>query len=199
MEKSCTLVEFAGIPYSWKTSTMTEVQRQLRSSGVITYSVQEFRGAEEFYDQRKLTPDINILRALNFMREFIQVARDGRTRVVLVDRGLFDSLCWVKWFKKASDVPPEYENVISALLLSVHLFAEKYRIVWMDRDPLEAIRNHGQQTGRVVNFHNLTSLRDVYSSELEGLQFSATSYRMDSDSGTAQQVASQIVNRLKLT
>ena len=55
---NCTLIEFVGIPYSWKTSTMNELQRNLRNQNAITYSVQEFRGAREFYEQRKLSPDV---------------------------------------------------------------------------------------------------------------------------------------------
>ena len=198
MKGSCTLVEFVGIPYSWKTSTMNEVQRQLRSAGITSYAVQEFRGAEEFYEQRKLTPDINLLRALNFMREFIQVACDDRKKVVLVDRGLFDTLCWIKWFQSVVDTPPEFERVVSSLLAMVPLYASKYRIVWMDRDPLQSLRSHGQQPGRIVNFQNLTALREIYAAEASDLQFEATSHRMDSDSGTAQHVAVQVVSQLKL-
>lgn len=199
MKDACTLIEFAGIPYSWKTSTMNELQRHLRGHGIITYAVQEFRGADDFYGQRKFTPDINILRALNFMREFIQVARDERTDVVLVDRGLFDTHCWIKWFELSTEVPKQYHAIVASLLDAVQLFANRYRIVWMDRDPLEALRSHGQHTGRIVNFANLSSLRAVYERELSDLTFPASFHRMDSDSGSAQQVATQIAAQLKLT
>jgi hypothetical protein len=178
---------------------MNELQRNLRSHGIMIYAIQEFRGSEEFYSQRKFTPDVNLLRALNFMREFVQVAYDNRTDVVLVDRGLFDTHCWVKWFATFTEVPKEYYAIIESLLNSVKLFASRYRIIWMDRSPLEALRNHGQKAGRIVNFANLSSLRGIYETELAQLGFQASFHRMESDSGNAQQVAAHIASQLKLT
>ena len=196
---SCTLIEFTGIPYSWKTSTMNELQRILRGRGVIAYAIQEFRGADEFYGKRKLTSDVNVLRALNFMREFMQVARDQRTEVVLVDRGLFDTRCWMKWLEATTEVPAQYRVIVDSLIDSVQIFATKYRIVWMDRNPLEAMRSHGEHTGQIVNFSNLSSLRLVYEKEFGDPVFPATFHKMESDSGSAQHIAVQLASQLKLT
>jgi hypothetical protein len=198
VKHECTLIEFAGIPYSWKTSTMNELQRNLRSHGIIAQAVQEFRGDAEFYSRRKLTSDVNLLRALNFMQEFVQLARDMRTEVVLVDRGLFDSRCWVKWMEGTTDVPKQYQSVIESLVDSVQVFTNRYRIVWMDRNPIEALRSYGEHRGRIVNFANLSSLRDVYEREFGDPTFPASFHKVESDSSNAQQVAAQLASQLKL-
>jgi hypothetical protein len=198
VKESCTLIEFVGIPYSWKTSTMNELQRLFRSHDIITYPVQEFRGAEDFYSQRKFSPDINLIRAINFMREFIQVSRDDRTSIILVDRGLFDARCWMKWFDTIDDVPHEYIDIVNSLINSVRLFADKYRIIWMDRSPIDALRNHGRDPGRIVNFSNLSSLRSIYDQEISNIEFHASCLRIDSDLGSAQHVAQQIAMQLKI-
>lgn len=198
VKKTCSLVEFAGIPYSWKTSTMNELKRILRSHGVVTYAIQEFRGSDEFYRKRKLTSDVNVLRALNFMREFMQVARDQRTEVVLVDRGLFDTRCWINWLERTTEVPKQYRPIVDSLISSVQVFAGRYRIVWMDRNPIEALRSHGEQSGEIVNFSNLSSLRSIYEQEFGDPEFSATFHKIESDSGSAQHIAIQLASQLKL-
>ncbi len=198
MKNECTLIEFAGIPYSWKTSTMNELQRNLRSHGVITHAIQEFRGKDEFYSRRKLTADVNLLRAINFMCEFVELARDTRTEVVLVDRGLFDSRCWIKWMEGTTDVPKQYKSVVESLVDSVHVFTNRYRVVWMDRNPIEALRSYGGHRGSIVNFSNLSSLREVYGREFADTTFPASFHRAESDSGSAQQVAAQLASQLKL-
>lgn len=195
---SCTLIEFIGIPYSGKTITMDELSRVLRSRGVAVSKIEEFRGDPLFYAQQKLTADVNLLRALNFMQSFIHAFRMERPSVVLVDRGLFDTCCWLEWLSQHTQVPSEYQIIVDALTETVSKFIIKNRVVWMDRDPLAAVRSHGDSVGQIVNFTNLASLRVVYEKLFNSNDFPATFHRIDSDSGSAQAIANQLASQLKL-
>lgn len=179
---------------------MSEVERQLGTLGVPVVSIQERDGVDaNFYERRKLTSDVNLVRTLRFFADFIEASSGKTAIVVLVDRGPFDALCWTRWCALQSSVSQGTQRIVADIFESVSEFADKYRVIWMDRDPLQALRSHGAQPGRIVNFQNLVSLRGVYEETFAALRTERfTGLQVISDDGTAQQIASQLIQQLKL-
>jgi hypothetical protein len=197
MQDKCVIVEFIGIPYSKKTSTSIDLESALIHRRVRCKIIQEHRGSDEFYGSNKYSPLVNLLRAVHAIEEIIQNASDPRTDVVLIDRGLIDAQVWFHWFAGSQDVPDEYFQTLAALKKLSLLYSQKYRVVWMDRDPELATSAHGHQ-GRIINLMTLSQLRISYELVLPEVERDFIQHRVDSNVDSSRDIANRLVSQLKL-
>lgn len=197
MPSSVVIVEFVGIPYSKKTSTRVDMQGLLDNNKVRCEVVEEFNGSEFFYRQRKHSPDVNLVRALHSAQNLIQLSTDPRTEVILVDRGIIDARCWLRWFSASAMLPDYYQSTIDCLIKTIEQYCHKYRVVWLDRDPERATYAHGPQ-GSIVNILNLTQMRQAYEEDLVNFSAPFSMHRVNSNDSTSFELASRLISTLKL-
>jgi thymidylate kinase len=88
------VIEFAGTPRAGKTSTMEGLQRRLCDSHLRVHIVEERAGQCRVPTSERL--HFNIWTAMSTLAAIIEALHTDAD-VVLVDRGLFDSLCWLEW------------------------------------------------------------------------------------------------------
>lgn len=161
------IIEFCGIPYSRKTSTIQLIAKQLRKHGKEFCIIEEFHGSDLFYNEAKHTPDLNIARILDCLHKIITFVHSKHCKIILIDRGAFDTYCWLSWFHQQGKVTIEQLELSKNLLSMVKQYSKKNHIIWMDFDPILSIAQHGHQ-GKIINISNLSSLQSKY---LEALEF----------------------------
>lgn len=154
-------IEIVGLPYIGKTTIISEMIHQLRTKKIRHHQISEYSGPEYFYESAKLTPDVNIARALSCARELIEKSYDERADIILIDRGIYDSLVWMDWFKDCRNIPDENSKSMEILLDYIVGKFKRYIVVWLDGDPKLSIARHAG-LGRIVNPLALEQLRACY-------------------------------------
>lgn len=161
MDKLPHIIEFCGIPYSRKTTTLGYLEAALRKNRKDCVMIEEFNGGERLYQSSKYSPDLNIVRALKCMDQVITNIHTVNSDFILVDRGVFDSFCWLNWFDKNKKSTKEQIDCIEKLLKTITNYSRKYSIIWMDSEAEVSNAIHGKQ-GSIINYKNLFELRAMY-------------------------------------
>lgn len=196
METLPIIIEFCGIPYSRKTTTINKLGKILRQNGIGFEIVDEFRGDSNFYSSAKYTPDLNLVRSFRCLESIIACIHHGNCDSVLVDRGLFDTYCWLSWFKTKKNVPKELLDLALSMLNSIKHYSSKYRIVWFDIDPLLSVSNHGHE-GSIINVNTVTELRKQYGIAKEELGQGFTISRVESGNVSSSVLAQRLYSKYK--
>ncbi len=191
------LIEFCGVPYSRKTTTINKIGKLLRQNNVNYKIVDEYRGESLFYNSAKRSFDLNVARSLRCLQDVISDLHSGDSKVILIDRGPFDTFCWVSWFRSRKSVPPEIEEFAKCSIDLMNYYSTKYRVVWMDIDPLLSVAQHGHQ-GTVVNINTVKELQSIYGRSRELLADKAAFTRFDSGAVNSDLAAERLYHQLKL-
>lgn len=115
--------------------------------------------AESCPVQDKRDPDFNLWTASMTLAEIIGASYLGKD-VIIVDRGIFDALCWMDWFTRSARLRPEEQQVIDAFLTLRRLV---HLVIVMTVQPAEALRRelacrpHGSP-GPIVNAQTLETI-----------------------------------------
>lgn len=199
MQSQCVIIEFIGIPYSKKTSTIVDLEGILAKRRIQCKVTREYRGSDAFYAENKHSPRVNLLRAAHAVEEIIEHASDPRTEVILIDRGLIDAQVWFDWFSGSQkvNVPDQFHDTIHSLKSLSKLFCRKYRVVWMDRDPELATYSHGHQ-GRIINLMTLSQLRLSYETVLPKVDKYFSLFRVNANEYSSNDIAAKLIAQLKL-
>jgi hypothetical protein len=107
------IVEFAGTPRSGKSTCISIVRHFLRRHGLAVLAPQEGASVAPEYLKEDLF-DYNTWAAcyaLMTILEGMNVRQPNKYDVILLDRGLFDALCWLTYARK---YPRSGGNVLSA-------------------------------------------------------------------------------------
>jgi hypothetical protein len=196
MEKLPVIIEFCGIPYSRKTTTIHKLAKILRQNSVEFEIVDEFRGDSNFYSSAKYTPDLNLVRSFKCLESIITCIHHCHCDTVLIDRGIFDTYCWLSWFETKKKVPKELFDLVVSMLHTIEYYSLKYRIVWFDIDPLLSVSNHGHQ-GSIINIRTITELRAQYSLARENLGQEFMISRVESGEVSSSVLAERLYEKYK--
>lgn len=191
------VIEFAGIPYSKKTSTINQLAKMLGERRIPFVLVEEYLGSPDFYDAAKMTADVNFARMLDCAKDLIFSSYDQTTEVVLIDRGIFDTYCWFKWFQSNGKLSEGMLESAATLLKVSQYYSSKYKAIWLDTEPVIAASRHGHQ-GRIVNLNNLAKLQVSYSKAVDELSSNISIHRIDSDKVSSFEIAEKSAHLLKL-
>lgn len=159
------VVEFAGTPRAGKTSAMHSLMRLLQHRHRIVHLVEERAQLSPVPSSEH--PRFNLWTATTTTSLIIQ-AMYSEADVVLVDRGLFDSLCWLDWYRNSKRLSHQDADVIDRFLCVAPLRHLTNLVLVMTVDPVVAVRRERatwQQgspkgTGPIINAGTLTELND---------------------------------------
>jgi thymidylate kinase len=151
-------IEFAGTPRAGKTTVLTHVRDTLSRHGMNVRVITE--AAAECPIQK--SPDkwsFNVWTACTALLRMLE-AREEDAQVTLVDRGLFDSLCWIDWFVARGVVSQRDRRRIDDFLLSPMWRSLLGCVVVMTVSPGKALEREarlrpGRAEGKVVNDRTL--------------------------------------------
>jgi thymidylate kinase len=190
------LIEVIGIPYAGKTTLAYNLEAQLRHAKIPTKVIQEYKISQDFYERNKLSFEVNYLRALHIVENVILSAHDRQLSVILVDRGIVDSIAWFEFFVKDGEIRCDAIPALNFMLCDLITRVKKYVVVWIDSEPIDSTSRHGI-SGRIVNLPNLMSLRSRYKSVISRLPDGVALIKVNNRS-TPIKIAQKILSETKV-
>lgn len=156
-------VEFAGTPKSGKTTAVQAVERLLRRNGVRVKVLVERASSCPLHAKDHMF--FNVWTACTTLTQMLE-AREGDDQVVLVDRGLFDSLCWMNWFSRIGRLSPEERKAIYDFILLDRWIDLVDVVVLLTVDPATSLTREisGQLTQKPGSIMNERTLSQFNSS-----------------------------------
>jgi predicted NUDIX family phosphoesterase len=194
--KKPVVVEFAGMPRSGKSTTIEQVDHFFRKKGYRTRVIHEDMAAVPITE--KFNPVFNLFTANKLLNELLKL-KTSDMDLVLIDRGLFDKLCWFNWhFKTGRFSKIEYESTCTYLLQD--RWRQMIDVVFvMNVNPRLAIKRElwtklSKQTGKVIEESVLVTVAQVISESVtqHKSQFSKI-VTIDNDAHGYQQTIIELV------
>ena len=113
------VVEFAGVPKAGKTTTLAQVQTFLKRCGFRTDVVVERASVCPIRDKKHA--NFNVWTACTTLAQVLEKTqnppRPDDPHILFLDRGLFDSICWMTMMEQISRVRAEDRELIERFLM----------------------------------------------------------------------------------
>ena len=114
------VLEFAGVPKAGKTSTIGQLQNFLKRCGFRVQVVVERASVCPIRDKKHFT--FNVWTAATTLAQVLENTQEPPRAddpdILILDRGLFDSICWLTMMDKLSRIRTKDREVIEAFLLA---------------------------------------------------------------------------------
>ena len=112
------VIEFAGVPKAGKTTTLSHVQTFLKRCGFRTDVVVERASVCPIRDKKHA--NFNVWTACTTLAQVLEKTqnppRADDPHILFLDRGLFDSICWITMMEQIARVRPEDRELIQRFL-----------------------------------------------------------------------------------
>lgn len=120
-QKRPIVIEFSGSPKAGKTSCINSLELFLKRNGFSVKIIQERASVCPVSD--KQSPMFNLWTACTSLAGLIGILEDKKTSVdiLILDRGIFDALCWFEWLVDNSKMESEQRNITEQFLLMEEL------------------------------------------------------------------------------
>ena len=113
------VIEFAGVPKAGKTTTLSNVQTFLKRCGFRTDVVVERASVCPIRDKKHA--NFNVWTACTTLAQVLEKTqnppRPDDPQILFLDRGLFDSICWMTMMERISRVRTEDRELIQRFLM----------------------------------------------------------------------------------
>lgn len=113
------VIEFAGVPKAGKTTTLTNVSTFLKRCGFRTEVVVERASVCPIQDKKNMT--FNVWTACTTLAQILEKTqtppRPDDPQILFLDRGLFDSICWITMMERISRIRPDQKETIRQFLM----------------------------------------------------------------------------------
>ena len=113
------VIEFAGVPKSGKTTTLSHVQKFLKRCGFRTDVVVERASVCPIRDKKHA--NFNVWTACTTLAQILEKTqnppRPDDPQILFLDRGIFDSICWMTMMEQISRVREEDRELIQKFLM----------------------------------------------------------------------------------
>ena len=113
------VIEFAGVPKAGKTTTLTNVSTFLKRCGFRTEVVIERASVCPIQDKKNAT--FNVWTACTTLAQILEKTqtppRPDDPQILFLDRGLFDSICWITMMERISRIRPDQKEAIRQFLM----------------------------------------------------------------------------------
>ena len=112
------VVEFAGVPKAGKTTTLTHVQTFFKRCGFRTDIVIERASVCPIRDKKHA--NFNVWTACTTLSQILEKTqnppRPDDPQILFLDRGIFDSICWMTMMERISRIRSKEKQVIKDFL-----------------------------------------------------------------------------------
>lgn len=113
------VIEFAGVPKAGKTTTLSTVSTFLKRCGFRTEVVVERASVCPIQDKKNMT--FNVWTACTTLAQILEKTqtppRPDDPQILFLDRGLFDSICWITMMERISLIHPDLKDAIRQFLM----------------------------------------------------------------------------------
>ena len=188
-------VELAGLPAAGKTTAAHLLNTQLLREGSHCAVVPEAAGRSPL-QQIKRHWKFNAWNLCETVESILEHSTARDTDVVILDRGLVDTLCWIEWFRSKNEIDSTTARALESFAQVPGWFREE-RLVIVLRVTFEtALKRRGAQ-GQIVNPVTFNELQESYNSVLGRLQEEGVPTRdirtIDTDDLSPTQVLDRVV------
>lgn len=120
-QKRPIVIEFSGSPKAGKTSCINSLELFLKRNGYKVRIIQE--KASECPVSDKQSPMFNLWTACTSLAGLIGTLEDKKNEVdvLILDRGIFDALCWFEWLVAGGKMEEEQRQIAERFLLMKEL------------------------------------------------------------------------------
>ena len=163
-QKRPIIIEFSGSPKAGKTSCINSLELFLKRNGFKVKVVQERASVCPVSD--KQSPMFNIWTACMSLAGLIGTIenKSDNVDVLILDRGIFDALCWFEWLVSNSKMETEDKTIIDRFLLMKDLVKPIDIVFAFSVDPETSIKREYANllTDKVGTIMNTKVLEDYY-------------------------------------
>ena len=188
------VIEFAGVPKAGKTTTLSNVQTFLKRCGFHTDVVVERASVCPIRDKKHA--NFNIWTACTTLAQILEKTqnppRDDDPQILFLDRGLFDSICWLTMMERISRLRKEEKEVIQKFL-TIDDWRKRISAVFvMLVSPKDAMKREQGilpvegKGGSIMNNEILGQIREVNEKCAEQLERDFRIYQINTSSGGAK-------------
>lgn len=207
------VIEFAGVPKAGKTTILTNVQKFLKRCGFHTDVVVERASVCPIRDKKH--PNFNIWTACTTLSQILEKTQsppqESDPQILFLDRGIFDSICWLTMMEKLSRLRSNERELIQKFLLIDDWRKRISAVFVMLVSPKDAMqREEGvlpleDTSGSIMNVDVLKQIQAVNRQCVEQFQGKFRIYEIDTSSSgpnnnlqaTAQSVVDVILGLIE--
>ena len=163
------VIEFAGVPKAGKTTTLAHVQTFLKRCGFRTEVVVERASVCPIRDKKH--SNFNVWTACTTLAQILEKTqnppRPEDPQILFLDRGIFDSICWMAMMERVSRIRPNQRKRVQEFLMVEDWRKRISAVFVMLASPQDAMkREQGLlrvegKTGSIMNPEVLGQIRDV--------------------------------------
>lgn len=164
-QKRPIVIEFSGSPKSGKTSCINSLELFLKRNGFSVRTIQERASVCPVLD--KMSPMFNIWTSCTSLAGMIGTleATEKAIDVLILDRGIFDALCWFNWLVNKGRMEKGQQEIMEAFLLMEELVKPIDIVFAFSVDPSRSIEREytnllTDKLGTIMNEQTLTEYRD---------------------------------------
>ncbi|MEM7134309.1 MAG: hypothetical protein AAF702_49015 [Chloroflexota bacterium] len=170
------VIEFAGNPAAGKSTAIQNLAQQMKEQGVrcelipsaLSISPLSHFKTEWIFDAWIICQSINTL---------LETCWNSETDIVIFDRGLVDTLCWLECFKNRGMIDDETQKIVENFARIGTWFDRISLVAVMRVDFTTALYRKGQ-SGSVINQQTFSELDIAYKSVLSRLESDKISARI---------------------
>ena len=185
------VIEFSGVPKAGKTTTLSNVQTFLKRCGFRTDVVVERASVCPIRDKKHA--NFNVWTACTTLAQVLEKTqnppRSGDPQILFLDRGIFDSICWMTMMERISRVRQQERRKIQDFLLIDDWRKRISAVFVMLASPQDSMkREQGVlpvkgSTGSIMNADVLKQLREINESCIEEHNQRFRIFRIDTSAG----------------
>lgn len=110
------VIEFSGVPKSGKTSSINSLMQFLKRNDFKVKILQESASVCPVKD--KHSPKFNLWTVCDSIKSLVGELESERTRydVIIMDRGIFDAMCWFQWLVDNRKMEHEMQDIMKCFL-----------------------------------------------------------------------------------
>lgn len=186
--------EFAGVPKAGKTSTLNQIQAFLKRSGFRTEVVVERASVCPIRDKKHV--NFNVWTAATTLAQVLEKTQDpprlDDPHVLILDRGIFDSICWMAMMERLARIRRADREIIEQFLLINEWRKRISAVIVMLASPEDAMkREQGELPvvggkGSIMNNEVLQQFKDTCLDCCERLKRDFRIYKVDTSYGEAK-------------
>lgn len=189
--RNSVVIEFAGTPKAGKTTTLASIQAFLKRCGFRVEVVVERASICPIRDKKHA--NFNIWTACTTLAQILEKTqnppRADDPHVLILDRGIFDSVCWLKMMERLQRIRPAEREIIEQFLL-IDDWCGRISIVFlMTASPKDAMsREQGilpvmGSGGSIMNEKVLAQMREATLETAKRLKNTFRIVEVDTSSG----------------
>lgn len=163
------VIEFSGSPKAGKTSSINSLKQFLKRNGFEVEVIQERASMCPVSD--KQSPMFNIWTSCMSLAGLVGIIEDKKSScdVVILDRGVFDALCWFEWLNKYDKMEDDFKKLTSNFLLQNEFVGLIDIVFSFTVEPVKSIEREfatllTDQTGSIMNLKVLGEYREAINS-----------------------------------